>query len=79
MIDDQLLPSGKQLAQGLFAVRPFENVLLVDTHPGELAPLTAQPIAQSREFFFPGKQRLAFFDPLISVNYWMIFHLGPPW
>src|SRR5215472_19362094 len=77
MVDDQLLSSGKQLAQGLLAVGPFENIVLVDAHPGQLAALMAQLVTQPRELFLPGEQHLALFDPLLSGNDSMVFHVSP--
>src|ERR1700730_8722258 len=42
MIYDQLLLACEQLAQALLAVGSFENILLVDPHPGKLAVLGAE-------------------------------------
>ena len=58
--------SEDRVREVIAAARAIEDVVLLDTDPGELAPLGAELIAQAGEFFFPREMRFARFKPLRS-------------
>src|SRR6516162_47303 len=74
MVDNQLLSAREQLAQTLLTVRTLKHVFLVDPHPRQFAPLAAQLIPQSREFFLLGEQPFALLDPLIPRDDTVALH-----
>jgi len=72
VIDDELAPAVEKLGQSLPALRPVEDVLLVDLFPGQGAPLAAQFVAQPGELLllreeFPARPYpgLVRYDPML--------------
>src|SRR5207247_11438148 len=72
VIDDELAPAVEKLRQRLPALRPVEDVLLVDLLPGQGAPLAAQLVAQPGELLllreeFPARPYpdLVRYDPML--------------
>src|SRR6202011_2402423 len=57
VIDDELAPFLEELGQRLLAQGTVEDVLLVNSLPWELAPLSAQFVPQSGEFLFLREER----------------------
>src|SRR5579883_334674 len=68
VIDDELAPAGEQIREGFGAVRAFENVLLFDAFPGQLAALPVELIAAARELLFGGQVREARLAPFLAGN-----------
>jgi hypothetical protein len=48
MLDHQLAPAAKEVAECLFAVRPLKNITFFDLHPGQFTTFLAHLVAQSR-------------------------------
>jgi hypothetical protein len=63
VIHNELASSIEQVSQRPLAVRPLEDVALLHSLPGKLAPLPAQFIAPVREFLFFFQIRLASVKP----------------
>src|SRR5262249_61623890 len=78
MIDDKLRAAREQVGERLPAVRPVEDVRLGDAHPGQLAPLAAELVAQPREVLFLGQKPRARLDPFLAGNRLVSFHVTPP-
>jgi hypothetical protein len=68
MVNDQLAPPLEQLRQSFLAPGPVENVILVDTLPGQFPALLAQLVAQPGELFFLGQELRAGREPFIVRN-----------
>jgi hypothetical protein len=66
VVDQQLAAPAEQVGEALLAVRPVEDVLLLDLDPGQLTALRAQLIAQPREVFLLAKELLARSEPVLS-------------
>ena len=63
MIDDQLMAVIKQFASVSLPSGPVEYVILLHTHPRQLAPRLAELVALAREGLLLGQQLLARHDP----------------
>src|SRR6266852_332611 len=74
VIDDQLRTPRKEVGQRLFAVRSFENVLLVHSLPRQFAPLLTKLVTQSSKFLFLCQKLLARADPFTFRDNFMVFH-----
>src|SRR5581483_10899144 len=78
VIDEQLARAGEQVRKGLFALGSLENVVLVDPHPRQGAPLRAQPVALPCELLLLDQQRLARGKPILARYDVVPLHgLGP--
>ena len=66
MLDDQLDAAVEKIGERLLAVRPVEDILLLDLDPRQLAPSGAELVAQPGEFLLLDEQCLARGKPLIS-------------
>src|SRR4029077_16037875 len=73
VVDDELTLTVEEVGKRLFAIRPFEHVLLPDCLPGQFTPLPAQFIAQASEFFFLRQQFPARLQPLVARYHRMVF------
>src|SRR5438045_5508227 len=65
VVDDELTAVVEEAGEGLRAARPFEQILLFDSLPGEFAALPAELIAQPREFFLFRQELLPGFGPFV--------------
>src|SRR6185369_5323127 len=65
MIDDELAPTGEEIAEALGAIRCLEAIILGDPHPGEIAPGLAQLFAQLGKILFHQQQALACLEPFL--------------
>ena len=74
MVDDQLTAAIEELGERLLAFRPVEDVLLLHPHPGQLAALPAQLIAEPGEFLFLFQMPLPRGEPLISGHDFRALH-----
>src|SRR2546422_586595 len=72
VVDAQLPPSLKQLAQGPLAARPLEHVGLCDRSPRQPASLLAQLVPQPRELLLAGEERRPRREPLFVRHYWVM-------
>src|SRR5580692_7965892 len=72
VIDDELAASLEQIRERHLPVRPFEEIGLVDLHPGQLTSLPAHFIVFSRGFLLFDQEPPAGSDPfLLRYNFWM--------
>src|SRR3989442_15889969 len=74
VIDDELASARKQVCQRFLAVRPVEDIFLVDAFPRKVAALLTELIAQARELLFRGQELSARCQPLIVRNHIVIFN-----
>jgi len=77
VIDDQLAAPVEQVGEGLLPVRPLEDVALLDPHPGQLAALGAQPIAQPGEFLLLAQELLARSEPVLARHKTVLHRVTP--
>ena len=59
VVDEQLRPTVEELGERLRPRLGLEAVVLLDRHPGELAPLTRELVAAAGELLLLGEQLLA--------------------
>src|SRR5262245_54948976 len=69
MVDDQLAAAIEKVPKSQVAVWAIKEILLIDPHPWQFAPLPAQSVALPGELFFFLKKLLAGFKPLFSRDY----------
>src|SRR5262249_43799058 len=74
MIDDQLAASVEEVGERFLAVRPLEDVLLVDLDPGQFAPLGAHPVAHPGKLFLVGQVEFARLEPFFSRYDFVVLH-----
>ena len=72
VIHEELVAPCEQLGERFRAVRPLENVALLDTLPGERPPQQAQLVPGSGELLLSGEQRRAGRDPLVVGDYGVV-------
>jgi hypothetical protein len=68
VVDEQLLPTVKQVEERDFPRWPFKGVLLVKVDHGEVAQLGAQGFAGAEGFFLLDEEIFALGKPLFSAN-----------
>jgi len=52
VVDEQLAAAGEEIGERFFSGWPVENILLLDSFPGEFAALFAKFVAQARQLLF---------------------------
>jgi hypothetical protein len=65
MLDKELAAAVEQVGERHFALWPFEDVLLLDPDPRELAPLPTDLVALSRVGLFPLQECHTLLEPLL--------------
>ena len=63
VINNELALAAEQMGQSYPALRPVEDIFLLDFDPGQLSPLFVQFVTQLRELFFFHEQFLAGGEP----------------
>jgi hypothetical protein len=74
VVDDQLTPPFENLTQRLPAILAFEDVILLDKLPREVAALFAELITKAGELLFFGEVLLSSCEPLVVCHYFEGFH-----
>src|SRR5919201_3332366 len=74
VVDDELRAAVEQLRQRACAVLGVEAFLLLQRHPGELAPLPREFVAEPRVLLPPSEERLARGEPLFPCSDLLIRH-----
>lgn len=59
LLHQQLAAAVEKFGKRARALGRVEDIVLVDAHPGQRAPLGGEPVAQMRQFLFMHQQRLA--------------------
>src|SRR5947209_10273767 len=78
MMDDQLAVAAEQLGEPLLSCRSVEDILLLDLHPRQRAPLRVDQIAHPGERLLVFQMRLARGKPfLMRDDFWWL-HAGSP-
>jgi hypothetical protein len=68
MLYEQLATAIKEIGQRLRAVRGVEDVLFLDTNPGQIAPPGIDLVPQPGEFFLFFQEFRAGNEPLVARN-----------
>jgi hypothetical protein len=72
MINDQLAPTIKEIAQRPFALGTIKNIFLFDPRHGESAPFRRDAIGVLRQLFFVLKVSQSLGEPLLPrYDRWM--------
>ena len=56
VIGGELAPPVEQIGEAQFALRPVEDIFLLDPSPGKFAALASELVAQSRQLLFLGQE-----------------------
>jgi hypothetical protein len=75
--DDELAAPAEEIGQRYFAARPFEDVVLLDPDPGQLATFGAQSVTRSGQCVFVVQKLFSRCDPLVP-RYDLVFHDATP-
>src|SRR4029453_11038340 len=76
VVDEQLGTPAEQGAERLLSVVRVEAVLLLDAHPGQLASLPREFVAESRVFLLAGKELLPCREPFVAGSNPVISHFA---
>ena len=76
VVDEQLGAPVEQLAERLLTVVSVEAVVLLHSHPRQLASLPRELVAESRVFLLAGKELLTCSEPLLAGSNLVISHCG---
>ena len=76
MVDDQLASAFEYLAEALPAVLAFEDVILLDRFPRQLAALRAELIAEASELLLLGQVLLPSRHPIAVPDHPVRCHLA---
>src|SRR6266542_3702915 len=76
MINDQLAPSVEEVGERLLAVRPLEDIRLLQSDPGQLPTVPAQLIALVRELLLFPEQLFASRNPFFLGNDFVVLNPG---
>jgi hypothetical protein len=74
VFDEKLAASVEQLGQRHFAIRPIENIFLVDLHPRQRPAFRGQLIAQPSQFLLPLEQISSRHQPYRRQNNLMLLN-----
>src|SRR5205085_11612323 len=69
VVDDELASSFEELRKGPSPIISVERVVLLDPFPGQLAPLTAQLVAEARELLLLRKELPALCEPFVMIDH----------
>jgi hypothetical protein len=75
MVNDQLAAAREEVGERLLAVRPVEDVRLLDLDPGQRPALPAQLVAEAGVLLLFLEELPASRDPFFARNHGMIGHL----
>jgi hypothetical protein len=78
VVDEQLGTPAEKLAKRLLTVDRVEAVLLLHSHPRQLASLPREFVAESRVFLLAGKELLTCSEPFLASSNLVISHLRSP-
>src|SRR5947209_14166258 len=78
MMDDQLAVAAEQLGERLLSCRSVEDILLLDLHPWQRAPLRVDQIAHPGERLLVFQMRLARGKPFFMRDDFWWLHAGSP-
>src|SRR5689334_5719921 len=78
VLHHELRPALEEISKAKLAVGPFEDIVLADLDPGQLAALFAELFAKARELLLAGHVRLAGLDPFLARYDLVRLHMGSP-